>query len=520
MAALVIASPHDDWALQKITLDYANRYVPDILIANANDMNGRGIDLWVTKNDSPFDLETAKVHLVWRHENGNQDLTEFYAIAAKSGHFKVYYPNAMMHAGMVLARIAIDINSGHWITGSRDFRIMVERNPIDEDEALADESLTAFQQAVIDLNNLEASVTAKESARVSAETSRAAAEEARAAFESERASAEITREANESERASAESSRAAAEEARVNNEENRKTNEAMRVDAEQKRVKEFAAIKDEAGVVEEERDRQLLSGVYEGQDLMAVLGTSDFADLCSKLHLLAEGKDAGGIRIGDYMDVTPTTTTVNKGAAMRYRVAGIGHNYQFGDLVACPWAFWMVPDAPVDMTDDSYAAPNSNYIYWNTTEGNNGNIYEKCPYIGSNLHNWELDNFLPALPTALQNVLVNHRILLETRYSPYGALDAATGCSWRYTGKVFSLSEMEVYGCCARGTSAYSVGADAQLPLFRDSRYRLLSNVSWWLRSVASGSSSRVCVVSELGSADSCSPTEGYVRPRSCFLVG
>lgn len=198
MAALTI----DSWALQEITLDYANQFVPDVLIANANDASGRGIDLYITKNGAAMNMTGTKVYLVWRHENGNQDITRFTEVSAASGHFKVYYPNAMMRGGTVLARIAIYIGEAS-ITGSRDFRIMVEPNPINEDEAMSDESLTIFSQAVIDLNGLQASVTAAETARAAAEGKRASAETARASAEAARLSEESARVIAESGRATA-----------------------------------------------------------------------------------------------------------------------------------------------------------------------------------------------------------------------------------------------------------------------------------------------------------------------------
>ena len=235
MATLTV----DDWALQKITLDYANQFVPDIIIANANDASGRGIDLYVTKDGTALSMTDMKVYLVWRHENGNQDLTQFTAVSAAAGHYKVYFPNAMMHGGIVLARIAIYIGSKTPITGSRDFRIHVEPNPLNEDEAMADENFTLFQQAVVDLNELEASIEAAESKRVTAENARVSAESARASNEN-------TRKSNETARISAESSRASAESTRASNENTRKSNETSRVSAESSRVTEFATLKKES----------------------------------------------------------------------------------------------------------------------------------------------------------------------------------------------------------------------------------------------------------------------------------
>ena len=298
---------------------------------------------------------------------------------------------------------------------------------------------------------------------------------------------------------------------------------------------------------EEEYDRQVLAGTYQGRSLMAILGASSWEDCYAMLSARAKRMDSSGIRIGDYIDVTPTSDTVNMGNAMRYRVAGMGHNYQFGDT-ACPWAFWMMPDDPINMTGSKYA-DNTSYIYWNTTGNNNGTADEMHPYLLSKLHDWEIIEFLPALPTALMNVLMSHRILLEERYSASGALTSgniyatdeahiyatdealkerysASGAltdstlwSWVDAGKVFSLNEMEVYGCPVWGTIGWSVGEAAQLPLFRDSRYRIKSRTAWWLRSVKAGSVSNVCTVWASGTAG-ISTTFTNTRPRPCFLIG
>ena len=251
---------------------------------------------------------------------------------------------------------------------------------------------------------------------------------------------------------------------------------------------------------------------------MAILGASSWADCYATLSARAKRMDSSGIRIGDYIDVTPTSGTVNRGNAMRYRVAGMGHDYQCGDT-ACPWAFWMIPDSPIVMTGSEYA-DNTSYMKWRDTADNNGTADEKHPYLLSKLHDWEINEFLPALPTALKNVLVNHRILLEERYSANGALKDSTFWSWVDAGKVFSLNETEVYGCPVWGTKGWSVGEAAQIPLFRDSRYRIKVRVYWLLRSVMAGSASGVCGVGANGDANAASAASTSIRPRPCFLIG
>ena len=112
-------------------------------------------------------------------------------------------------------------------------------------------------------------------------------------------------------------------------------------------------------------------------------------------------------------------------------------------------------------------------------------------------------------------------MLLEERYSASGALNDSNSWSWQNIGKVFSLSEMEVYGCPVWGTKGYSVGFDCQWDLFRDTAHRVNGNrYTWWLRSVMGGSSSYVCYVGGYGNATCYSATYVWVRPRPGFLVG
>lgn len=220
----------DNWGLTEITLDYANQYIPDVLIANANDMQGRGIDLYVTKDGQALNMSGMTVYLAWSHENGNQDLTKFTATSSTTGHFRVKYPNAMMYGGKVLARICIYVSSSA-ITGSRDFQILVERNPIDEDSAMSSENMSAFKDAVKTLSSLESSIRSAESSRVSAENTRKSNETARQSAETARQSAETSRASAEASRVSAEASRVNAEKARVTAESKREKDSAEAVEA-------------------------------------------------------------------------------------------------------------------------------------------------------------------------------------------------------------------------------------------------------------------------------------------------
>ena len=110
--------------------------------------------------------------------------------------------------------------------------------------------------------------------------------------------------------------------------------------------------------------------------------------------------------------------------------------------------------------------------------------------------------------------------MCEQRYGS-SALTEASGWGWADLGKVWSLSEMEVYGCAVWGSKGYSVGMDCHFPLFDSTASRIMgTRVAWWLRSVVGGSASLVCNVSGDGYASYYSATYGSVRPRPCFLIG
>ena len=86
---------------------------------------------------------------------------------------------------------------------------------------------------------------------------------------------------------------------------------------------------------------------------------------------------------------------------------------------------------------------------------------------------------------------------------------------------MWSLSEMEVYGCPVWGTPGYSVGFDCQFDFFRDTAHRLNgSRFTWWLRSVRAGSSASACYVLDSGNAGYSDAVRDWVRPRVGFLLG
>lgn len=276
-----------------------------------------------------------------------------------------------------------------------------------------------------------------------------------------------------------------------------------------------------AVTVQEEFDRQKGIAQFKGRSLATTFASEIAAaggDIYAWLKARAQDGDFTGLRIGDYMDVPITAGTNVPAQTVRYMIGAIDPYYQCSDNpMGHHIAF--VPSAPVLVGGSK--AVNGSYIKWNDTATNNGNATTKEPYLISKLHGWEISDYLPALPAALRNVLMNYRSLPEQRYGSSGNLTEASGWGWADLGKVWSLSEMEVYGCAVWGSKGYSVGMDCHFPIFDSTASRLMGErVAWWLRSVVGGSASGVCYVNSNGGAGSTSAAYEWVRPRPCFLIG
>ena len=274
-----------------------------------------------------------------------------------------------------------------------------------------------------------------------------------------------------------------------------------------------------AATTAQEYDRQQLTDTYDGRSIASVFaGEIGSQNVWTWLQKRVKAENFAGLRIGDYIDVQ-----VNEGAnvpaqTVRYAIAAIDPYFQCGDT-AMGHHIVMMPKATVAVKGDK--AVNGSYIKWRDTADNNGTADAKCPYLNSLLHDWEINDYLPSLPTEVQAVIKAHRVLLEERYSSSGKLTEPSGWSWQDLGKIWSLSEVEVYGLNAWSKPGYGTGFDCQFPIFKQTKDRIMGGrISWWLRSVSGSSSSGVCCVYGYGYADCDTPTYDWVRPRPCFLVG
>ena len=144
----------------------------------------------------------------------------------------------------------------------------------------------------------------------------------------------------------------------------------------------------------EEYDRQHNINAYAGRSLASVFANEiGSTDIYTWLRNRARNANFAGLRIGDYIDV-PVAEGANVPAqTVRYRIGAIDQYYQCGDT-AKGHHIVMVPKATVTVKGDK--ASNTSYLQWRETNDNNGTAEEKHPYLCSKLHDWEINDFLPA----------------------------------------------------------------------------------------------------------------------------
>ena len=270
-----------------------------------------------------------------------------------------------------------------------------------------------------------------------------------------------------------------------------------------------------------EYNRQLLVGKYGGQSLATLLaGEIGSGTVYDALHKRVAANNFAGLRVGDYIDVPLVSASGVAGhQSVRFIIAHIDP-YLWCDDRSKGHHIAFVASVPIAVSSSYSGVANSSYLPWNKTNTNQGTADAKNPYLHSQLKGWE-KAFEACLPEGLTKYILTQRVLLEERYSASGALTDSNNWSWQDIGKVWSLSEMEVYGCPVWGTRGYSVGFDCQFDLFRDTAHRLNgSRVGWWLRSVGAGSSTGVCYVHHNGNAYCSDAVNDWVRPRVGFLLG
>jgi hypothetical protein len=256
-------------------------------------------------------------------------------------------------------------------------------------------------------------------------------------------------------------------------------------------------------------DVQVANNLYGGRNILETC-QKEIASYSNVWDFLADCADRGNyslLRINDYVPYAVGGNTYN------WHIGAFDYDKGCLDQEVTKGSLFMVPDK---------AFPDT--VQWNTSNDNNGTSTQAHPYLASNIYSYLQNTLLPTFPAAMTNVMRDRRALLESRYNASSKLTDSTTWAWQNIGKIWLLSEMEVYGCMVWG-SRYASGVETQLEIFKDPRNRIRrtpagSRTTWWLRCVSAVSSTDACYVNVNGIANSNNTSYTGVRCVPGFLIG
>lgn len=256
-----------------------------------------------------------------------------------------------------------------------------------------------------------------------------------------------------------------------------------------------------------------------GQDLSVVLADKISASggtVYSVLHELVASEDFSNIMVGDYFNVQVKPTYATSDSSISLVVAHINPYKGVGKTeIASHIA--LVSAQPLIVNSRYTYVTSGSYLPWSSSNTNNSSNSGRWPYTDSALHEWEAGLGGIDLPSDFSRYIIDRQAYLEKRS---GSSSDSTDNSWTSLGKIWSLSEKEVFGCDVFGTKGYSVGADVQFDLFKSGGALTGGKNPWWLRTVAGGSTTKACYVDSTGAPMTKDVNGTDVRPRVAMLFG
>ena len=292
--------------------------------------------------------------------------------------------------------------------------------------------------------------------------------------------------------------------------------------------------------------------LYQGQNLATKFASeiSSYANVWAWMQARIRAGNFAGIHVGDYIPFTTTSGTVGtdtvSAATYNAQIAGIDTYYGYGDTAVGHHIDFITKECvPTE-------------VKWNPVDNNNGTSVEEHPWKASLVYAWlnGVNNYstsafgsaahginaagkgmLQRLPTDLQNVLVEKRMLMEKRYSSSGLLTASNGWDWLDAGKLWLPTENEVYGCQVWSASfpgesvqAWASSGAVQYPLFATTGGKICNRIkpiagssgsrtAWWLSVVHGGLSTFACLVYGRGEASGSLTAYAGVRVPLCFRI-
>lgn len=273
-------------------------------------------------------------------------------------------------------------------------------------------------------------------------------------------------------------------------------------------------------VEDDMNSRQTIDRIYDGVDLSTKFASeiSAHASVWAWIKARIQSGNFNGIHVGDYIPFTLSAGTITNGTtpytfasqAFNAQIAGIDTYYGYGDTAV---------SHHIDFITKNVL---NTSIPWQSVANNNATSLTASPWLSSMLyailnginnyttsaygsvaHGYDASSggILQLMPSALQDVIITKRHVIETRYSASGLLTESNSSAWVNMGKLWAPTEQEIFGASIMPLSTYMAGTNTQYPIFANNiKGRIKTNSSgtqlgWWTSVAANNSSNQICTI-------------------------
>lgn len=248
--------------------------------------------------------------------------------------------------------------------------------------------------------------------------------------------------------------------------------------------------------------------MYEGKNLVEVHAEeiAHYSDEWAWIQARLNSRNMQGIHLGDFIYIKVGEETY------KAVVAGINTYYRMGynTNLAHYHIDWI--------TESCYA----DSVQWNTSATNNGTLASSSPFKVSHVYEWLMNTVHPLLELKLRKIIKPKAMVAPARYKADAIYFDDNGTE-TISSVLWLPLECEVSDSTNLSSHRYGSPYEIQYPIFSNSgRYRVKRNgpngniVDWWTASAASGSSTDIVCVTNLGTFD-CKSADSSIYVPICF---
>lgn len=266
---------------------------------------------------------------------------------------------------------------------------------------------------------------------------------------------------------------------------------------------------------------KVANGTYEGREIASIPEIQGELErkgsVAAFLKTRSANLDDSFLHVGDYVDIRH----VGIGGTRRYRIGDFWPGLETSSDIE------IAPSTGIVMVSDEVWFYD---VQWSTRGHNNGTEESNgTPYLASTLHEYELNTIYPSFPEEWRDRMLSRKAMIEVRFPAQGSqlIGKDNACEYNDIGKVWSPSEVEVFGQTMRGDPWFSGGNDCQFAIFRRARNRVRGRTysmsdQYWLRTVQDQWTTDALYVTNRGQVNSHIVNDSSyhnISPLPCFLI-